>query len=119
MNENIRKKNLAKSKKSKYKQKDSEGNQIISNETPLNVIQCKNGQAQLKRESIDQKTPRSRERKTTTSPPERKMMKPRSRGSISKSDRGDHGMDFLELRPKLKKKNYCKRKSSHPNSYNV
>ena len=39
MNENIRKKNLAKSKKSKYKQKDSEENQIVSNDTPLNVIQ--------------------------------------------------------------------------------
>lgn len=93
LNEEIRKKNLAKREKIKQNKNRQE---MLGNLPRQNIAQ------KIKEPTIVHKKKRS------TSANANKRHK--SRGSTSRSDRADHGMDFLELRPKLKKKVISRKK---------
>lgn len=83
MNQEIRKTNFIKNEKSKHKE----------DEPLINFVPWGGDQMQFNQETIEQKNPKSR--KATTPSPFRKSLQERSRNSISKSERAEHGMDFL------------------------
>jgi hypothetical protein len=83
MNQEIRKTNLIKNEKLRHKE----------SEPLFNFVPWGGDQTQFNQETIEHKNPKSR--KATTPSPFRNSLQEQSRNSISKSEKAEHGMDFL------------------------
>lgn len=113
MNDEIRKNNQLKNEKMKHKLKNENGDPVTSAGMPFNMIPWGVDQTQFQQQTIDKSSIKSIKRAGTPSP-FRQSLRGHSKDSTSKSDKGALGMDFLEFKPKNKKRSK-KRKVSYQN----
>ena len=119
MNEEIRKANLLRNDKYKHRNADINGEARTANGMPFKLIPWGGDQTQFQQETIDQPSLKSKGRRAGTPSPFRNTLQEKYQKSASKSEKADMGMDFLDFRPKIKKKKLNWRKHSLQDTSNA